>query len=107
MQDPNTQYYINRLQLVISYPERFIPTLSESAIKSIVIESITGYFEGELPLDILVTIVDNLLEFKEKVNKQNNIVIDVLLAISSMSIYEQTTDIDTLLAKQLDKLSQE
>jgi hypothetical protein len=109
MQSSNTQYYINRIYLVIHYPEKFIPTLPAHAIRSILIECLTSYFEGELSLFTLLTISENLSTFKRKenVSNQGSILIEVLSAINNLSQYGDANDIHTLLTKQLDKLLQE
>lgn len=105
------EYFINKLQLIISVPAMFVPSLSDESIRVSILEVITGYFEGNLSFEILLSIMDSLALFKGmRERTQLNVAIsDVLFKINELSQYKNLENdketINDILLKALDRLT--
>ncbi len=107
-----SEYAINfftKFQNIISYPKTIVPTLTETEIQIILIESVLAYLEGNLSLELLVSLVRTLQESIDMEKKINKKLSSILAEINSLSKYmkNQADAIDNIhdvLIGTLDKL---
>ena len=102
------EYFVNKLQLIISVPAMFVPSLSDESIRTAILDAITGYFDGDLNLEILLSITDSLALFKGMRERTplSEAIDDVLFHINELYLYKESEEekINDVLIKALDKL---
>jgi hypothetical protein len=105
-------YYINRIHLVINYPSVYIPRIKTDEIRNILIEVISGYFEGEVSFPDILAISNNFTNFKKikRATLLDKTINNVLSAIKKLSqeqtISNKEVSINKILMEQLDHLLQ-